>query len=71
MLGQLVMLASFDQAGPSLPVEERVALALERCGVSITCELRCVALLVRVGLHSRACRSSLNLVFFGALLEVL
>lgn len=34
---QFVIVASFDQTDPSLEVEERVALALKRCGVSITC----------------------------------
>lgn len=31
------MSASFDQTDPRLPVEERTALGLKRCGVSITC----------------------------------
>lgn len=35
---QFVIVASFDQTDASLPVEERVALALMRCGVSVTCE---------------------------------
>ena len=35
---QFVMLASFDHTNPTLPVEERMAVALRRSGVSITCE---------------------------------
>ncbi|CAM9472819.1 unnamed protein product [Ascophyllum nodosum] len=31
-----VIVASFDHTDPALPVEERVALGLKRCGVSIT-----------------------------------
>lgn len=35
---QFVIVAAFDHTNPDLPVEERVALGLKRCGVSITCE---------------------------------
>lgn len=35
---QFVIVSSFDHVDPGLPVEERVALAMKRCGVSITCE---------------------------------
>lgn len=37
-LMQFVIVASFDRVDPALMVEERVGLALKRCGVSITCE---------------------------------
>lgn len=36
---QFVIVASLDQIDSSLEVEDRVALALTRCGVSITCEM--------------------------------
>lgn len=35
---QFVIVAAFDQTDPSMPVEERVALGLKRCGVSVTCK---------------------------------
>ena len=35
---QIVIVSSYDQTDPTLPVERRIALALKRCGVSITCE---------------------------------
>ena len=35
---QFVIVAAFDNTDPSLPVEERVAFGLKRCGVSVTCE---------------------------------
>ena len=35
---QFVIVAAFDNTDPSLPVEDRVALGLKRCGVSVTCE---------------------------------
>ena len=35
---QFVIVAAFDHTDPDLPVEERVALGLKRCGVSITCK---------------------------------
>lgn len=35
---QFVILASLDHTDVGLPVEERMALALKRCGVSISCE---------------------------------
>lgn len=38
--GQFVIIAAFDHTGTQLPVEERVALALKRCGMSVTCERR-------------------------------
>ena len=31
-------MAAFDHTDPDLPVEERVALGMKRCGFSITCE---------------------------------
>lgn len=33
-----VIVAAYDHTDPSLPVVERVALGVKRCGVSITCE---------------------------------
>lgn len=36
---QFVIVASLDHTDENLPVEERIALALKRCGVSVTCEL--------------------------------
>ena len=36
---QFVIVAAFDHTDPSLPVEERVALGVKRCGVSVTCEM--------------------------------
>lgn len=36
---QFVILAAYDHTDPDLPVEERVALGLKRCGVSVTCKL--------------------------------
>lgn len=33
-----MIVAAFDNTDPNLAVEERVALGLQRCGVSITCE---------------------------------
>lgn len=35
---KFVIVASMDHTDPRLNVEERVALALKRCGVSITCK---------------------------------
>lgn len=35
---QFVIVAAYDHTAPTLPVEERVATALKRSGVSITCE---------------------------------
>ena len=35
---QFVIIAAIDHTDIALPVEERLALALKRCGVSITCE---------------------------------
>lgn len=37
-LPQFVIVASFDHTDPDLEVENRVAKALERCGLSITCK---------------------------------
>ena len=47
---QFVIVASFDHTDPALPVEERVALGLKRCGVSITCELNHLLASTRVWL---------------------
>ncbi|CAM9619893.1 unnamed protein product, partial [Laminaria digitata] len=33
---QFVIVAAFDHTDPDLPVEERIALGLKRCGVSVT-----------------------------------
>lgn len=35
---QFVIVTSFDRVDPTLMVEERIGLALKRCGASITCE---------------------------------
>ncbi|CAM9595580.1 unnamed protein product, partial [Laminaria digitata] len=33
---QFVIVAAFDHTDPDLPVEERIALGLKRCGVSVS-----------------------------------
>lgn len=38
-VSQFVILAAFDHTDPALPVGERVALGLKRCGLSVTCKL--------------------------------
>ena len=47
---QFVIVAAFDHTDPALPVEERVALGLKRCGVSITCEFNHLLASTRVWL---------------------
>lgn len=34
-----MIVGAFDHTDPDLPVQERVALGLKRCGVSVSCEL--------------------------------
>ena len=35
---QFVIVAAFDHTDVGLPVQERIALGLKRCGVSISCK---------------------------------
>lgn len=36
---QFVIVAAYDFTDPSLPVKERIALGVKRCGMSVTCEM--------------------------------
>ena len=33
-----MIVSAFDHTDPDLPVEERIALGLKRCGVSVSCK---------------------------------
>lgn len=54
-----MILAAFDHTDPNVPVEERVALGLKRCGVSVTCKsvtLASCLVFVFCKFHVSSCR---------------
>lgn len=49
-----MIVAAFDHTDPALPVEERVALGVKRCGVSVSCEffvpqITCLSCMIFIG----------------------